>query len=642
MPNALITMAVLLLLLTVDPFVGGTRILAQDHPTAGDSLRSALTSPLNLSGSFERNINTFLWELTGASVWQADGWKLALNDRFQRTLIKTGSESIKDQNSLSMDASYEVLDNLELRSAITSFTFTDDRGLGLNDLTTTRALAGVSWTLFDHVQLTPLAGYSIDNQQGIRDDGFAYAAQLQLNGLRLGQSDVRGELFLSAEHISPRYQFEHRGGAELTARISNNSVNIAQLSYRETQREFYQTSDDPLDVTARIHLIESRREQTIGVRDVLRYSIVRSLSLIASMDLSQRNITRDRNDHQEESDAPFFSTFISEFTLNGSTQLEYDNSSGTRGSIRLELNERDESHELEPFEGAVASIVARQQRLEEQKNNSIQQAQLGFNFSHALGSNDTLGFSAATVKLQYDSPSEENFDDRDELVVLTGFRWARRFSPELLGTLNGDLAMRHTVYIFSERSANNTWNRVLRLSPGSELRLGQSFVNKNAAEIVANYTVYDFEQTVQGQRSFSLRQLTLIDSTTFRLSGPFWLESALHFRWYERGELRWSAFTVRPVQFFQEQTVSIAVQRRGEHWNLSAGIRYFEQSRYGYKGAERNFLGRLRNYGPTAQVQYILSAGSRILLDGWYQLASEMDRDTRATPNIILQTVWNL
>ncbi len=642
MPNALITMVVLLLLLTVEPFVSGARISAQEHSTASDSLRPAFSSPLNLSGSFERNINTFLWELTGASVWQGDSWKLALNDHFQRTLIKTGSESIKDQNSLSMDASYEVLDNLELRSAITSFTFTDDRGLGLNDLTTTRALAGVSWTLFDHVQLTPLAGYSIDNQQGIRDDGFAYAAQLLLNGLRLGQSDVRGELFLSAEHISPRYQFEHRGGAELSARISDNSVNIAQLSYRETQREFYQISDDPLDVTARLHLIESRREQTIGVRDVLRYSIVRSLSLIASIDLSQRNITRDRNDHQEESDAPFFSTFISEFTLNGSTQLEYDNSSGSRGSIRLELNERDESHELEPFEGALASIVARQQRLEEQKNNSIQQAQLGFNFSHALGTNDTLGFSAATVKLQYDSPSEENFDDRDELVVLTGFRWARRFSPELLGTLNGDLAMRHTVYIFAERSANNTWNRVLRLSPGSELRLGQSFVNKNAAEIVANYTVYDFEQTVQGQRSFSLRQLTLIDSTAVRLSGPFWLESALHFRWYERGELRWSAFTVRPVQFFQEQTVSIAVQRRGEHWNLSAGIRYFEQSRYGYKGVERNFLGRLRNYGPTAQLQYIPSPGSRILLDGWYQLASEMDRDTRATPNIILQTVWNL
>jgi hypothetical protein len=642
MPNALLKMAVLFFLLSVHPLVNGVRLSAQELPITADSLQLQSSIPFALSSGFERNINTFLWDFTATSTVQTGRWKLAFNDRFQRTLIKTGGESIKDQNSMLIDASYALVDNMELRSALTSFTFTDDRGLGLNDLTTTKALGGFSWTLFDHVQLTPLAGYSIDNQQGIRDEGFAYTAQLLLNGLRIGQTDARGELFLSAEHISPRYQYEHRGGAELSARIGDNSLNIAQVTYRETRREFYQTPDEMHLGTIPSQLIESRREQTIGVRDVLRYSIVRSLSLLATMDLSQRNITRDRNEHQKESEAPFFSTSISEFTLNGSTQIEYDNFSGTRGSLRLELNERDESHQLEPFDGAAPTIVARQQRLEEQKNNVIQQAQIGLNFSHAIGRSDTLAFSGATVKLQYDTPSEENFDDRDELVILTGVRWARRFGPGFIATLNGDLAMRHTVYIFAERSANNTWNRVLRLSPASELRVAQSFVSKNSAEIVANYTVYDFEQTEQGQRSFSLRQLTLIDSTAIRITGKYWFDTAFHFRWYERGELRWSAFTVRPVQFFQEQTVSLALQRRGERWEISAGLRYFEQNRYGYKGSTRNFVGRLRNYGPTAQLRFALSPQSRILLDGWYQLTSEADGATRSTPNIILQSIWNL
>jgi hypothetical protein len=630
---------VLLCSLAVYPLVESGRLKAQDLQR-GTGV-SSIAQPLSLSGGFERNTNTFQWDFTGASALRGDLWRFSAQDRYQRSVIKAGGESIKDQNSFNLDAGAFLLDNLELRSALTSFSFTDDRAFGLNNLTTTRALAGFSWTLFDVVQFTPMAGYSVDNQQGIRDGGFSYAAQTSLSGFDFGQASARGELAMSAEHISPRYQYEHRGAAEVSARIGDNSLNIAQVNYREIRREFYQNPSGAILDPASPIPIESRREQSISVRDVLQYAVFRSLSLQAAFDLSQRNIWRDRNTTEAEMGAPFFSTFISEFTLNGSTQLIYDNTD-TRGIIRLDHNERDESHELNPFEGAIPSVVARQMRLEEQKNNSIRQTQLGLDLMHTVGNSDTLSISTAVLKMQYDTPSEENYDDRDEIVFLTGLRWARRFSPEFAASLSGDLAMRHTVYIFSQRSANNTWNRVLRLAPSSELRLAQGFVSKNTAEIVANYTVYDFEDAAQGRRSFSLRQLSLTDSTAIRLRGPIWIDAALNFRWYERGELRWAAFTVRPVQFFAEQTVSLTLQRRGDNWDVSVGVRYFEQRRYGYTGTARNAAGRLSNYGPTVQLQCSFLGRSRILIDGWYQLTDETDRPRRVTPNLLIHTAWNL
>jgi hypothetical protein len=625
--------------LAVYPLAESARLTAQG--IQGGTDRASLAEPLSLSSGFERNTNTYQWDLSGSSALRGDNWRFNILDRFQRSLIKSGGESIKDQNSFSLEAGVFLLNNLELRSALTSFSFTDDRAFGLNNLTTTRALAGVTWKLFDLVQLTPMAGYTIDNQQGIRDGGFSYAAQALLSGFGFGQATASGELSLSAEHISPRYQYDHRGGAEVSARIGDNSVNTTQLNYRETRREFYQNPSGAVLDPATPIPIESRREQSLSVRDMLQYSLFQNVSLHAAFDLSQRNIWRDRNTTESGSGSPFFSTFISEFTLNGSSQLIY-NDTDTRGVLRLEHNERDEFHELNPFEGAIPSVVARQVRLEEQKNNSIRQTQLGLDIAHSFGNADTLSLTGAVLKMQYDTPSEENYDDRDEIVFLTGFRWARRFSPEFTASLYGDLAMRHTVYIFSQRSANNTWNRVLRLTPSSELRLAQSFVSKNTAEIVANYTVYDFEDVAQGQRSFSLRQLSLTDSTALRLHGPLWIDAALHVRWYERGELRWAAFTLRPVQFFEEKTVSLALQRRGDNWDVSVGIRYFEQRRYRYTGNERHSAGRLANYGPTVQLQYSLFGHSRILIDGWYQLTDESDRPRRSTPNLILHTAWNL
>lgn len=599
-------------------------------------------TPASLFFGFERNINTFLWDVGGNWDVARNGWSFSIDERFQRTLIRTDRGTVKDEQNVNADMEYAVDEHLALVATFSSFIFSDNRALALNDLSSNKLLGGVHWRPLPKLSFLPQAGVSFDTQQGISDRGFAYSVDAALEDFAIGQTLATAEWHSSAEFIDPRFQQEHRGTADFLARFAESGVNHTQLLFRSMRREFYLPYDSTLAADQGIAFpTESRDERIVSLRNTLQYRIADPLRLLANVELSQRDIARKRPHRNFGEAIPFFDADIVEFRLNGSIQFRYDDNNGTTGLLRMEQSERDEVHEIIGFEGANPAIFARQQSLERQKNNTIRQTQLGLLFSHALSARDTLSLSASTVKMQYDAPSPENFDDRDELFILAGLRWSHRFSSLFQASLTADVNLRHTVFILAERSANNTWNRVFRVSPATELRIGPSFVSRNTAEVVANYTVYDFESQTQSQRSFSLRQLTLTDSTLLRLGGTVWAELHLHLRLYERGELRWSAFTMRPLQFFDERTLSLSLLRLGERIRASIGIRYYEQRRYGYSGREREKAGILYSYGPTADLRLRLSPSTHVMAEGWYQLTSENRGGLRSTPNIALRVFWN-
>ncbi|MDT8322462.1 MAG: hypothetical protein RRA94_00005, partial [Bacteroidota bacterium] len=631
--------------LTAAMLCGTASLVAQEAVGDSTGIRDSLATagPGSISLGFERNVNTFLWDFGGNYRFEEGPWQMTADERFQRTLIRTDRSTVKDEQSFRLDAMRELSKNLAVTTSFSSFIFSDNRALALNDLSTNKALAGVRWSPLATLQVTPMAGVSVDNQQGIEDLGLMYAGSATLHDLVLGRNVARADLYASAEYIDPRFQSEQRGSADLLASFGNESLNHTQLTIRNVRREFYLAYDSTLEAqTGTGHPIESRDERIVSLSNTLRYQLLRPLDLVATVDLSQRDISRARAARRIDDENPFFDNDISEFHLNGNLQLRYHNGAGTHGMLRVEINERDEQHSISPFEGASSVSIARQELLEEQKNNTIRQTQLALQLSQAVSRRDTLSLSASTVKMQYDTPSDENFDDRDELFVLAGLRWVHRFSPYFQASLSGDVNLRHTVFIFAERSANNTWNRVIRLAPSTELRIGQGVISRNSAEIVANYTVYDFESAAVAQRSYSMRQLTVSDSTLVHLGADFWAEMQLHVRVYERGELRWTAFTVRPVQFFDERTMSLSLLCLRGDVRATAGFRLFEQRRYRYEGIERTRSGLLRSYGPTASLRFHLSGMADIIAEGWYQLTSEGSGATRTTPNLSLRLLWNL
>ncbi len=120
--------------------------------------------------------------------------------------------------------------------------------------------------------------------------------------------------------------------------------------------------------------------------------------------------------------------------------------------------------------------------------------------------------------MRYDPTDSTNVDKRDELLVTVGLQEIHQFSSRLSLIIAGDVTLNHLVYLKSVQSANNNWNRVIRFSPTVVYAPIDGFRTVNQAEVLGNYTVYDFENQGALERSFSFRQASWLDSTSVQMT----------------------------------------------------------------------------------------------------------------------------
>lgn len=600
--------------------------------------------PKQFSFGFSRNVNTYLWDLRGGYLLRGQDWSIEATDRFQSSLIKTDQNFIRDDNTVQLRGNKSIAASLELTAQVNSSVFSDQRAIALNSLASHTFLGGLSWTPIQNIIVTPLAGYKLDSQLGVGDHGFAYNANAELLPLSFGKYIASGMMNIIGEYLDPRLLEERHLTTTLQANFSSDADNRSQIEYRKLRRDFYLPTDSVIQKLYGVnHPIESRNENIFFINDQLRYRISNPLQALLSVELMQRTISKKQKYIDFNAPLPIFDSEINEFRMNGNFVLQYNNNERTKAEFRVGLNGRDERYSINPILSIDPLLYTRQQKIEDQKNNSINQTQLGISFNHALSSIDTILCAASTVKMVYNTPSETNYDDRDELFFLFNAGWIHRFSELFSARILSEVNLRHTVYIFGQRSANNLWNRVFRLVSSTEYVLPNILQTKNFAEVIANYSVYDFEDITQSAQSFSLRQMTIGDSSSIRLSGNIWFTGCLQIRLYEQGELHWSSFTMRPLNYFDERTVSMYFTLEKNKYRIAPGFRFFQQTRYRYNNnLDKIFESEIISIGPTCHLEVVFSSGARIFLDGWYQITHETNITLRKVPNITMNVMWNL
>lgn len=98
-------------------------------------------------------------------------WSIRSSEHFQRTLIKSDRESVKDEQTFSAFSEHRISRTLSVVGSATSYIFSDNRTLALHSLTSNKFFGGVVWTPSARSFLSPMLGYSLDNQQGTLDAG---------------------------------------------------------------------------------------------------------------------------------------------------------------------------------------------------------------------------------------------------------------------------------------------------------------------------------------------------------------------------------------------------------------------------------------------------------------------------------------
>jgi hypothetical protein len=617
-------------------FVSGSQAQELGRPSfvrGGDSLRAS-------SLSFDRVLNTFLW--TGGLFYARDfgSFDVDFRQEVRSRLIRTEQQSIQDEYIDTLDIRAPVGAGWRLMGQQMSSVLSDNRAIDLAKLAQHEVLLGFEVAASPVLRVGAMGGYEFDSQQQEQDEGFSYEADAEGSDLRF--EEFRGSFRSHWEQAFLSRRKPNAGSLEVVVRrqFGDQARNTILLSYERQRREFYVAADGEVQrvFNTRSNIFQ-REEEDLEVSDSLGYRPAEGVRVALQGGIMNRLIDRGFK-YKVFSDLSglVLDTRIQELQLYGMVSTSYQVARWLDVDLNLTYQEREEKHSVREEASAPLSVIQKQERSERRLENIAGRTTIATQLHIRPTQRDQLNFAGSASILRYDTPDTLNIDDRDELLITLGVQGLHRLNDFLTLTLSADVTLNHLVYLKALQSANNNWNRIIRLSPGVEYTPVPWFRTINQAEVLANYTVYDFEDQAASARSFSFRQASWMDSTSIQLSQLFKLGFVGGVRVYERGTLLWKEFKEHPQDYFVEESYWPSLMFSAtENFQIGVGFRFFGQDRYRYDGPARILDQRLDTSGPTVACEWWGRGMQRVALEGWRETQTQDGQTIRTVSNLSLK-----
>ncbi len=618
-------------------------IFSQSRPDSLSFLREPYKNK-GLQTFFNKQLTTFNLN-TALRYGQKTGKLfLGINERFKSTVIKSATKNIKDEQHFSFMAEYEFSPEFMFGSLTNVYTYDDDRKFEVNSVSNINSSIFARIVPVDEINLIPFIGTVTNKQIGIKDNGLLYGTEALINNYRLNDFSLTSSIKFFNEDVSPRKNTFRLANVDLQSSFDNSFRNLISANYTEQQTDFYLEADSSTLASFNIiKNIQSRTESNYYLRDRLSYiSDNRLLLLDFEGTVGWRNIDRNtRYILTENIGASGIDTEIEEF------RLEFASSAIVRADdfnaqIRVSFSEKEERHIAKSREGIPESVLRDKEDSESLKNNKTQYATVSASGTYDLSNSDKIYLSFFHRKLIYDTPNENNFDDRDELLSTMRAGYSHKFTPFFSMYLNLEASFNHIVYIFSERSSNNNVRRVLKLTSGGNYN-GKNFTSTNVAEVSANYTVYDFEDINPNFSSFSFRQFVFYDSSSVRLAKKIDINFYTYVKLSEQGDFKWSNFTGKPARFLNEFYLEPEFIYKYKLLSLGLGFRYFALLTYNYnQDIDKELDSEYTSMGPSSSLSLIIADRLNLKINGWYEFINTEQNAKRELVNLRLRLDWNI
>lgn len=631
------------LLLNISLFFLSSIVIAQ---IPGDSLsfvKSRYSKPY-LFSSFEKQLHTYNLREQFSYGKQLKNIFLGVNQTFVSTIIKSTQNSVRDNAFFSFLGEYNVTNNFAIGAHSNYNIYADDKQLAINNSSIFNSSVYTKYSPAKKISFTPFIGFSRNEQIGIVDSGPLYGAEALLNNYSFNEFNLYSELKFQNEDIAPRKNTIYNINFNIDKTFENSFRNQLLGVYSEQRKDFYFNTDSltmsEFNITKNI---QSRTEERYTIVDRLKIAtLFTNVSLNIEGRLDWRTIDRDtRYVSLSNITSSSFDTQIEEFRINLNSYIQYS-TQNINTIFRLNFSERDEKHRAKDIDGSSDIIYEDRDEQEKRKNNSSKQITLSAEGYFNVFSKDRIRLSLFHRKLTYDTPSELNNDDRDELLTMFGFQYTRRLTPffDLYGILQGSI--NKTVYIFKERSANNNILRVLKLIAGGDIHL-KYLTSKNSAEVSANYTVFDYEDLNPNLKSFSFRQLALRDSTTIKLFRTTYFTFLGYLKFSEQGDFQWSGFANNPVRYLDERYAEPTFEYRFRHLSFAFGLRYFSLFTYLFDEDGTKYIqSTYSSTAPLSIIKYSLSNSVDLSIKGWYEFINTESNQNQELVNLFIRVNWNI
>jgi len=510
----------------------------------------------------------------------------------------------------------------------------DSRSAGLSSLQRLNGVGGLRYHASPDWNVEGFGGIESTEQLGTQATGPIVGARLRLYDLALDEWALSGGALADWHYLD-----ERRTNSDVDLRTDvarwiegGSSLRIGGGFSSLARQYFTAVAGSTTALT-----VEGRFEDRAGVDADLTYQITDAWSASFVGMIQANDILRSYDEPVAQAPITAADRTLSEFVMDLQGRIRYrtdhvDVSVGLERYQRSEQNTLQQRHPIDPED--LESL----RNQESQRDNQTGRTRF---FAQAVvrpSARDTLSAEWTSWLLQYDTPSDRNDDDRDELQAIATLRYARSLSDLLtVGVaLSGQYV--HFVYLRSSRSAFNNENHVIRLAPF--IRIQGSVVSAQPSlEVLANYTVYDFEGKGASVSSYGFRQVSYRDSIRVRLTPTLRLEVPTLVRYFERSTLLWGDFSEIPQAGNLEYLVRTHLfTRASPAWDVGAGLRIYslEQRSLNALPGSPSILNGVSSWAPEAVIRFRAADGSTLQIDGWYEFQTLHPVGTRELPNLLL------
>ena len=569
-------------------------------------------------------------------------FSFSVKENYGSTLIRSSEKSIKDEHFFSFGTAYNFSEKFSGGFAVKHSILSDSRKIGINSAVQSSIVFSPRYTFAPEIYAAPLVGYSSNRQIGVYDDGIVYGGEVNIQTNSGEGFELFSSIKIKEEDILPRKNNIRDFRISAANEFSEYIGNSLSVSYLETRKDFYYEADS---LTRKeysvVNNIQSRKENNFRFDDSLRYfQFFPNTNITLHSSVLWRKIYKNTKFKSVTvASQTVFDTEIHELKLDLEGEAEYKKDD-FRLRTKASFSERDEKHSADNFDGANPFFFEQRNNSELQKNNFTQRTSFTIASDYKLSNKDNVSLSLFHNKLTYDTPSKENYDDRDELLSIIKIRYARYLNPYFEFFTSTEGTLNKLVYISSQRSSNNNVNRVLKLQSGG-IFAGQRLRSYNAFEVSANYTVYDYEDLNPNYKSYSFRQFGMFDSTSFRLMRNIDVKFLGYLRLSEQGELKWKEFSLKPTRFLEESFYLPQLAYIYMDTQFIIGYRQFSLKTYTYKKTEKVLESYYVSRGPITEIYYSVIAKVQFQLKAWYEFVSLNQKKVNEIPNLDFAVLLN-
>lgn len=578
--------------------------------------------------------NTFVFTGNADISVPTDYGTLRFTNQYRGTAFRTVTTAVRDDEVAQLSMTIPTAEGLSTLVRGAWLLSQDSRSLGLSSLDRLNGAVGISAQPESWWTLEALAGVESTTQLGTQATGPLAGIRTNITTLPIEQWDLNGA-FLADWHYMDRQRTNSDldVNANLFRDLPDGSYLRVGGGYGTLARQYFtsiQIGDTPSEV-------ETRQEARVNFSADVLYNATGALAFGLNGQVDANDISRQYA--ESVIDVPITAVMRTSneviFNLEGFTRLHSERAEATIGANlyrRNETNIADPVHEIQPDD--LASIQS-----QEQQRDNVTDRTRWFARGWWKPSNvDTISAEWNWWLIRYDTPSELNDDDRDELNAIATVRYVREMSSVL--SVGVALSYQYTHYVFlkASRSAQNNENSMIRFAPF--LRITGSTVSMQPhVEVLANYYVYDFEGEGATVRSYGFRQVSYRDSIKVQLTDRLRLEAPILVRYFERSTLLWSDFSEIPELGNLEYLMRFLIfSRPSAAWDVGAGIRLYtlEQSTLAPVPGLPTVISAVRSWAPEVAVRYWGTGGSSLTLTGWYEFQTLTPTRYRELPNLLL------